>query len=57
VTVLDTSVESQLGLFATPETIAADRAISRGRGVLDGRERKSKPSSSARKARRSQRRS
>ena len=38
VTVLDTSVESQLGLFATPQTIAAAKAVSRARGVLDGRE-------------------
>ncbi|MFL5802953.1 MAG: alpha/beta fold hydrolase [Roseiflexaceae bacterium] len=38
VTVLDTSVESQLGLFATPQTIAAARAVSRVRGVLDGRQ-------------------
>jgi polyhydroxyalkanoate synthase subunit PhaC len=38
VTVLDTSVESQLGLFATPQTIAAAKAASRIRGVLDGRQ-------------------
>jgi polyhydroxyalkanoate synthase len=38
VTVLDTSVESPLGLFATPQTIAAAKAVSRARGVLDGRE-------------------
>ncbi|HJZ45910.1 MAG TPA: alpha/beta fold hydrolase, partial [Roseiflexaceae bacterium] len=38
VTVLDTSVESQLGLFMTPETIAAAKAISRARGVLSGRD-------------------
>jgi len=38
VTVLDTSVESQLGQFATPQTIAAAKAVSRARGVLDGRE-------------------
>jgi polyhydroxyalkanoate synthase len=38
VTVLDTSVESQLGQFATPQTIAAAKAASRARGVLDGRE-------------------
>jgi poly[(R)-3-hydroxyalkanoate] polymerase subunit PhaC len=38
VTVLDTSVASQLGLFATPQTIAAAKASSRARGVLDGRE-------------------
>jgi poly[(R)-3-hydroxyalkanoate] polymerase subunit PhaC len=38
VTVLDTSLESQLGQFATPQTIAAAKAVSRARGVLDGRE-------------------
>jgi len=38
VTVLDTSVESQLGLFATTQTIAAAKAVSRAKGVLDGRE-------------------
>jgi polyhydroxyalkanoate synthase subunit PhaC len=38
VTVLDTSVESALGLFATTPTIAAAKAVSRANGVLDGRE-------------------
>jgi polyhydroxyalkanoate synthase len=38
VTVLDTSVESQLGLFTTLETIAAAKAVSRARGVLAGRD-------------------
>ncbi len=38
VTVLDASVESQLGLFATPQAIAAAKAISRAKGVLNGRE-------------------
>jgi polyhydroxyalkanoate synthase subunit PhaC len=38
VTVLDTSVESPLGLFATPQTIATAKAVSRARGVLDGRD-------------------
>jgi polyhydroxyalkanoate synthase len=38
VTVLDTSVESTMGLFATPETIAAARETSRLRGVVEGQE-------------------
>jgi len=38
VTVLDTSVESTMGLFATKETIAAAREDSRLRGVLEGQE-------------------
>jgi polyhydroxyalkanoate synthase len=38
VTVLDSSVESQLGLFASPETIAMAKAASRSRGVLEGQE-------------------
>src|SRR5216684_2336945 len=38
VTVLDTSVESTMGLFATKETIAAAREASRLRGVLEGQE-------------------
>jgi polyhydroxyalkanoate synthase subunit PhaC len=38
VTVLDTSVESTMGLFATKETIAAAREASRLKGVLDGQE-------------------
>jgi polyhydroxyalkanoate synthase len=38
VTVLDTSVESQTGLFATRETIEAARQASRLTGVLAGRE-------------------
>jgi polyhydroxyalkanoate synthase len=38
VTVLDFSVESQMGLFATPETIAAAKLASRARGVLEGQE-------------------
>ncbi|MBV9278794.1 MAG: alpha/beta fold hydrolase [Chloroflexi bacterium] len=38
VAVLDTEAESQLGMFATPETIAAAKAASRARGVLEGQE-------------------
>src|SRR6266568_311739 len=38
VTVLDTNVESTMGLFATMETIAAAREASRVRGVLEGQE-------------------
>ncbi len=38
VTVLDTNVESTMGLFATKETIAAAREGSRLRGVLEGQE-------------------
>ncbi len=38
VTVLDTSAESQLGLFATKETIEAARQASRVKGVLEGQE-------------------
>ncbi len=38
VTVLDTGAESQLGLFATPETIEAARQASRVKGVLEGQE-------------------
>ncbi len=38
VTVLDTSVESTMGLFATKETIAAAKEASRLRGVLEGQE-------------------
>src|SRR2546423_10233093 len=38
VTVLDTNVESTMGLFATRETIAAAREASRLRGVLEGQE-------------------
>ncbi|MGO8948081.1 MAG: alpha/beta fold hydrolase [Ktedonobacterales bacterium] len=38
VTVLDSSVESQLGLFASPETIAAAKLASKSRGVLEGQE-------------------
>jgi polyhydroxyalkanoate synthase subunit PhaC len=38
VTVLDSSVESQLGLFASPETISMAKAASRSRGVLEGQE-------------------
>jgi polyhydroxyalkanoate synthase len=38
VTVLDTSIESTMGLFATKETIAAAREASRLRGVLEGQE-------------------
>src|SRR2546426_5117702 len=38
VTVLDTNVESTMGLFATKETIAAARESSRLSGVLEGQE-------------------
>ncbi|HMA37390.1 MAG TPA: alpha/beta fold hydrolase, partial [Chloroflexia bacterium] len=38
VTVLDSTTESTLGLFATPETIAAARQASRLKGVVDGQE-------------------
>ncbi len=38
VTVLDSNVESTMGLFATKETIAAARQASRLRGVMDGQE-------------------
>ena len=38
VTVLDTNVESTMGLFATRETIAAAREASRLKGVLEGQE-------------------
>ncbi len=38
VTVLDTSVESTMGLFATRETIAAAREASRVKGVIEGQE-------------------
>jgi polyhydroxyalkanoate synthase len=38
VTVLDSSVESQLGLFATPETIEAAKQVSRVQGVFEGQE-------------------
>src|SRR5256712_10789482 len=38
VTVLDTNVESTMGLFATKETIAAARESSRVKGVLEGQE-------------------
>jgi poly[(R)-3-hydroxyalkanoate] polymerase subunit PhaC len=38
VTVLDSSVESTLGLFATKETIAAAKEASRLRGVVEGQE-------------------
>jgi polyhydroxyalkanoate synthase len=38
VTVLDSSVESTMGLFATKETIAAAKQASRLHGVLDGQE-------------------
>ncbi len=38
VTVLDTSVESTMGLFATRETIAAAREASRLKGVIEGQE-------------------
>jgi polyhydroxyalkanoate synthase len=38
VTVLDTSVESTMGLFATKETVAAAREASRLRGVVEGQE-------------------
>jgi polyhydroxyalkanoate synthase len=38
VTVLDSNIESTMGLFATKETIAAAKQASRLRGVLDGQE-------------------
>ena len=38
VTVLDSSVESQMGLFASPETIAAAKLASQAHGVLEGQE-------------------
>src|SRR2546429_3730506 len=38
VTVLDTNVESTMGLFATKETIAAAKQASRSKGVLEGQE-------------------
>ena len=38
VTVLDSNVESTMGLFATKETIAAAKQASRLRGVLEGQE-------------------
>jgi polyhydroxyalkanoate synthase len=38
VTVLDTNVESKMGLFATRETIEAAREASRLKGVLEGQE-------------------
>jgi len=38
VTVLDTNVESTMGLFATKETITAAREASRVKGVLEGQE-------------------
>ena len=38
VTVLDTAAESQLGLFATRETIEAARQASAAKGVLEGQE-------------------
>ncbi len=38
VTVLDSSVESTMGLFATKETVAAAREASRLRGVVEGQE-------------------
>src|SRR5229473_212949 len=38
VTVLDSNVESTMGLFATKETIAAARQASRLRGVIEGQE-------------------
>jgi polyhydroxyalkanoate synthase len=38
VTVLDSNVESTMGLFATPETIAAAKLASKARGVLEGQE-------------------
>ncbi len=38
VTVLDSNVESTMGLFATKETIAAARQTSSLRGVIDGQE-------------------
>ncbi len=38
VTVLDSNIESTMGLFATKETIAAAKQASRLRGVLEGQE-------------------
>src|SRR5207244_5879943 len=38
VTVLDSNIESTMGLFATKETIAAARETSRLRGVIEGQE-------------------
>ncbi len=38
VTVLDSNVESTMGLFATKETIAAAKQTSRVRGVIEGQE-------------------
>ena len=38
VTVLDSNVESTMGLFATPETIAAAKQASRLKGVIEGQE-------------------
>src|SRR5260221_93077 len=38
VTVLDSSVESTMGLFASKETIAVAKALSKARGVLEGQE-------------------
>ncbi|HEY7983926.1 MAG TPA: alpha/beta fold hydrolase [Ktedonobacterales bacterium] len=38
VTVLDSNVESTMGLFASPETVAAAKLASRARGVLEGQE-------------------
>jgi polyhydroxyalkanoate synthase len=38
VTVLDSRVESTMGLFATPETVAAAKLVSKSRGVLEGQE-------------------
>jgi polyhydroxyalkanoate synthase subunit PhaC len=38
VTVLDTNVESAMGLFATKETIAAAREAARLKGVIEGQE-------------------
>src|SRR5207245_5554891 len=38
VTVLDTNVESTMGLFATSETIGAAKQASQAKGVLEGQE-------------------
>jgi polyhydroxyalkanoate synthase len=38
VTVLDSNVESTMGLFASPETVAAAKLASKARGVLEGQE-------------------
>jgi len=38
VTVLDSSVESTMGLFASKETIAVAKALSKARGVIEGQE-------------------